>query len=126
MKVTVVVMDFKLNFRLAAIPHTPYPEAWELEVLALNDAASALKSIGLIDGDAAKKLTDVGRPLGPESGLPTVLLSEVADCIEVVCPGDELKNPGEKDAHMLLVQGETTEDQLIASGFVPRMAGLIQ
>jgi hypothetical protein len=127
MEYTIMAVDLILKFRLAAFPHkSPRPQTWQMDVMTIEDVAEVLASLGLLDSDAARKLAEASTTVVPQPGLNTVPLTFMADLVEFVSPLKEPPSAEAQDGYMLVVQGETTEEDLAQIGFVVNMRGPLQ
>jgi hypothetical protein len=58
--------------------------------------------------------------------LNTIPLTALGEFIKVASPGEQPPSEEAQDGYMLMVQGETTEEKLVAFGFVATTDGLLQ
>ena len=87
LKYTIIAVDMFLTFRLAAFPHTlSHAQAWQLEVITIEQVAAVLGSLGFLDAKTAQKLADASTTLVPQPGLDTIRLTTMADLVEIVSP----------------------------------------
>ena len=127
MKVTIMVTDVLIRFRLAAIEQTSRkPQTWELQVMVIQQVAHILVSLGFLDPEAAARLTEASTTITPQPGLATIPFATFAALVEIVHPEDEPASPEAKEGHVLITKGETTEEELAAAGFVLRLSGPLQ
>jgi hypothetical protein len=127
MKFTIMAVDLVLKFRLAAFPHTsPRPQAWQLEVMTIEEVAEVLEFLGFLDSEAAQKLAGASTTVVPQSGLNTIPLTDMAALVDLVSPQEEPPSAEAQEGYMLIVQGETTEEVLAKTGFVAKMDGPLQ
>jgi hypothetical protein len=117
-----MVVDMFLTFRLAALPHTlSHAQAWQLEVMTIEQVAAVLESLGFLDAETAQKLADASTTLVPQPGLDTIRLTTMADLVEIVSPFEDPPSAEAQDGYMLIVKGETTEEVLANAGFVAKV-----
>lgn len=116
-----------LTFRLAAFPHTlSHAQAWQLEVMTIEQVAAVLESLGFLDAETAQKLANARTTVVPQPGLDTIRLKTMADLVEIVSPFENPPSAEAQDGYMLIVKGETTEEALANAGFVAKVAGPLQ
>jgi hypothetical protein len=127
LKYTIMAVDMFLTFRLAAFPHTlSHAQAWQLEVMTIEQVAAVLESLGFLDAETAQKLADASTTLVPQPGLDTIRLTTMADLVEIVSPFEDPPSAEAQDGYMLIIKGETTEEALANAGFVAKVAGPLQ
>jgi hypothetical protein len=127
MKVVIMVADVILRFRLAALEQKDrQPQAWGLQVMTIEEVASILVSLGVLDLEAATRLTEASTTITPQEGLETVPCSDLAALVEFAYPEDEPPSREAQQGFALLAHGETTEDALAAAGFVLKSKGPLQ
>jgi hypothetical protein len=127
MKATIMVTDVILRFRLAAIEQSlRQPQTWELQVMTIEEVAHILVSLGLLDPEAAARLTEASTTITPQQGMTTVPFADFVALTEVVYPEDEAPSLEAQQGFVLIAQGETTEEELAATGFVLRADGPLQ
>ena len=127
MKATIMVTDVILRFRLSAIEQTSgQPQAWQLDVMTIEQVAHILVSLGFLDPEAAARLTEASTTITPQPGLNTVPFADFVALTELVYPEDEPPSLEAQEGFVLIAQGETTEEALAATGFVLRFDGSLQ
>jgi hypothetical protein len=127
MKITIMVTDVIVRFRLAAIEQScPQPQTWELQVMTIQEVARILVSLGFLDPEAATRLTDASTTITPQQGLTTLPFADIVALTELVYPEDEPSSREAREGYVLVAKGETTEEALAAAGFVLRVHGPLQ
>jgi hypothetical protein len=127
MKFTIMVVDVFVRFRLSAIERSPRrPQTWQLQLLTIEQVAEVLVSLGFLEPEAARRLTDASTTITPQEGLVTVPFSDIVAITQFVLPEDDPPSPEAQQGHVLIVQGETTEEALAAAGFVMKVDGPLQ
>ena len=127
MRVTIMVTDVIVRFRLAAIEHASHqPQAWQLEVMTIEEVAHILVSLGFLSPDAAAQLTRASTTITPQQGITTFPFANLAEVAALVHPEDEPPSLEALQSHVLIAKGETTEDALAAAGFVLRVDSPLQ
>jgi hypothetical protein len=127
MKATIMVTDVILRFRLAAIEQTSgQPQAWQLDVMTIEQMAHILVSLGFLDPEAAARLTEASTTITPQPGLSTVPFADFVALTELVYPDDEPPSLEAQEGFVLIAHGETTEEALAAAGFVVKVDGPLQ
>lgn len=127
MKVTIMVTDVLIRFRLAAIEQSPrHPQNWELQVMTIQEVAHILVSLGFLDSEAAGRLTQASTTITPQPGLNTFPFADLVALIPLVYPEDDPPSPKAEQGYVLIAHGETTEEALAAAGFVLKTDGLLQ
>jgi len=127
MKFTIMVTDVIFRFQLAAIEQSPrHVQAWELQVMNLQEVARLLVSLGFIDPNLAARLTDASTTITPLAGLTTIPFSDIAALTELLFPDDEPPSVEAQESYILITRGETNEEALAAAGFVPKIDGPLQ
>ncbi len=125
MKVTIMVTDVILRFRLAAIENSPrQPQTWEMQVMTIQEVANSLVSLGFLDLEAAARLTEASTTITPQEGLNVVPFADLVALIELVYPEDKPPSPEAEQGYVLITHGETTEEALAAAGFVLKVDGV--
>jgi hypothetical protein len=127
MKFTIMVMDVFIRFRLAAIEQSSRtPQAWQLQVMTIEEVAHILVSLGFLDPEAASRLTAASTTITPQPGLTTAPFADFVALTELVYPEDEPHSPEAEQGYVLITHGETTENALAAAGFVLNVEGPLQ
>lgn len=127
MKVTIMVTDVIVRFRLAAIEQSRrQPQTWELQVMTIQEVARILVSLGFLDPEAATRLTDASTTITPQKGITTLPFADLVALTELVHPEDEPSSREAKEGYVLIAKGETTDQALAAAGFVMRVDGALQ
>lgn len=127
MKVTIMVTDVLIRFRLAAIEQTSRkPQTWELQVMVIQQVAHILVSLGFLDPEAAARLTEASTTITPRRGLNTVPFADFVALTELVYPEDDPPSPEAEQGYVLIAHGETTEEALAAAGFILKTDGPLQ
>jgi len=127
MKATIMVTDVILRFRLAAIEQmSGQPQTWQLDVMTIEQVAQILVSLGFLGSGAAARLTEASTTIMPQEGLNTIPFADFVALTELVDPKDEPPSLEAQEGHVLIAQGETTEEALAAAGFVLRADGPLQ
>ncbi len=119
MKTTVMVTDIFVRFRLCAIAETDrQSQAWEMEVMCIEQVADILTSLGFLDSKAASRLAKASTTITPQPGITTIPLSTLAAVVEFADPDFEPVSPEAQEGHVLIAHGGTTEEALASAGFV--------
>jgi hypothetical protein len=127
MKVSIMVVDVLVRFRLAAIEQSSrQPQSWQLQVMTIQEVAQVLVPLGLLDPEAAARLTEASTTITPQRGLTTIPFADFVALTELVYPEDEPASLEAQQGYVLIVKGETTEEALAAAGFVLRVDGPLQ
>jgi hypothetical protein len=127
MRATIMVTDIILRFRLAAIEQSlKQAQTWELEVMTIQEVAHILVSLRFLAPEAAARLTEASTTITPQPGVTTVSLMDIVPLMELLYPEDEPTSLEAQQTYMLVTQGETTEEELAAAGFVLRVDGPLQ
>jgi len=127
MKTTIMVMDVFVRFRLVAIVQSEQQtQAWEMQVMVIQQVADILISLGFLDSKAASLLTEASTTITPQPGITTVPFSDFAALTELVYPDSEPVSLEAQQGHSLIATGETTEEALASAGFVLKMDGPLQ
>ncbi len=127
MKTTIMVTDVIVRFRLAAIVQSsPQTQAWEMQVMCIQQVADILVSLGFLDSSAAALLTEASTTITPQPGITTVPFSDFITLTELVYPDSEPVSLEAQQGHVLIARGETTEDALASAGFVLKLDGPLQ
>jgi hypothetical protein len=127
MKTTIMVMDVFVKFRLAAIVQSGrQTQAWEMQVMSIQEVADILISLALLDSEAAALLREASTTITPQPGLTTVPMTDFVTLTELVYPDFEPVSLEAQQGYVLVVRGETTEEALASVGFVPKVDGPLQ
>jgi hypothetical protein len=127
MRVTIIVTDVIVRFRLAAIEHASLrPQAWQLEVITIEEVAHILVSLGFLSPDAAAQLTKASTTITPQQGITTFPFADLAEVAAFVHPEEKPPSLEALQSHVLIAKGETTEEALARSGFVLKVDGPLQ
>ena len=127
MRVTIMVTDVILRFRLAAIEQSCLqPQTWELQVMTMQEVAHILVSLGFLNPEAAARLSEASTTITSQQGITIVRLEHFVPLIEHVYPEDEPASLEAQQTYVLIAQGETTEEALAAAGFVLKVDGPLQ
>ena len=127
MRVTIMVTDTYLRFRLAAIAYACRPsQTWVQEVMTVVEVARILFSLGFLDPEAADRLALASTTITPQEGLDTIPFADIVPLIELVHPEDDPPSLEAQQGYMLIAKGETTEEALAAAGFVVSVDGPLQ
>ena len=127
MKTTVMVMDVFVRFRMIAIAQSErQTQAWEMQVMVIEQVAAILTSLGFLDSKAAALLTEASTTITPQPGITTVPLSDFAALTELADPDSEPVSLEAQQGHVLITRGETTEEALASAGFVLKVDGPLQ
>jgi hypothetical protein len=127
MKTTVMVMDVFVRFRIIAIAQSErQTQAWEMQVMVIEQVADILISLGFLDSKAAAMLTEASTTITPQPGITTVPFSDFAILTELVDPDFEPVSLEAQQGHVLIARGETTEEALASAGFALKMDGPLQ
>lgn len=117
MKITIMVMDVFVRFRMVAIQQMGnQTHAWEKEVMCLQDVTEVLVGLGFMDPEAATRLVNASTTITPQAGLQTVPVSDLVDLVEYVYSDYEPSSPEVREGHALIASGETTENSLASAG----------
>jgi hypothetical protein len=85
MKTTIMVMDVFVRFRLVAIAQSDQQtQAWEMQVMCIQQVADILISLGFLDSKAAALLAEASTTITPQLGITTVPFSDFATLTELV------------------------------------------
>jgi hypothetical protein len=126
-KVTIMVTDIYVRFRLAAIAYTYRPpQTWVQEVMTVVEVARILFSLGFLEAEAADRLAFASTTIVPQEGLDTIPLTDIVPLIELLHPEDDPPSLEIQDTCMLVANGETTEEALAAAGFILEVKGPLQ
>ena len=118
MAFTILAVDVIFGFQLVALPQSPGSVyAWKLELRNLREVADILLTLGLMDQETASRL-QAGTTITPQHGIQTLPLSHLATLIDLMAPEEEPVSPEAQEGYMLCVQGEVTEEELVATGFI--------
>lgn len=127
MKTTIMVIDEYVRFRLVAIAQAEQPvQVWDLQVMCIPDFTRILISLGFLDSKAASLLTEASTTITPQPGITTVPFSTLAALVEFADPDAEPVSLEAQQGHILITQGETTEQALASAGFVAKVDGPLQ
>jgi hypothetical protein len=127
MKTTIMVMDVFVRFRLAAIVQSEQQtQAWEMQVMVIQQVADILISLGFLDSKAAALLTEASTTITPQPGIKTIPFSDFVTLTELVYPDSEPVSLEAQQGYALIATGETTEEALASAGFVLKMDGPLQ
>jgi hypothetical protein len=127
MKTTVMVMDVFVRFRLVAIAQSDQQtQAWEMQVMCIQQVADILISLGFLDARSAALLMEASTTITPHPGVTTVPFSDFATLTELVYPDSEPVSLEAQQGHVLIARGETTEEALASAGFVLKVDGPMQ
>ncbi len=127
MKATIMVTDLFVRFRMIAIlPSTQPPQAWEMQVMCIEQVAGILVSLGFLDAEAATRLTAASTTITPQPGITTSPMSVFVALTELVYPDSEPVSLEAQEGHVLIAQGDTTEEALASVGFVLKLDSPIQ
>lgn len=127
MKTTVMVMDVFVRFRMIAIAQSEQQtQAWQMQVMCIQQVTNILISLGFLDSKAAALLTEASTTITPQPGITTVPFSDFATLTELVYPDSEPVSLEAQVGHVLIARGETTEEALASAGFVLKMDGPLQ
>ena len=127
MKTTVMVMDVFVRFRLVAIVQSEQQtQAWEMQVMVIEQVAAILTSLGFLDSEAAALLTEASTTITPQPGIKTIPFSDFVTLTELVYPDSEPVSLEAQQGHALIATGDTTEEALASAGFVLKMDGPLQ
>jgi hypothetical protein len=126
MKTTVMVMDVFVRFRMIAIAQSEQQtQAWQMQVICIQQVTDILISLGFLDFKAAALLTEASTTITPQPGT-TVPFSDFATLTELVYPDSEPVSLEAQVGHVLIARGETTEEALASAGFVLKIDGPLQ
>ena len=127
MKTTIMVMDVFVRFRLVAIVQSEQQtQAWEMQVMVIQQVADILISLGFLDSKAAALLTEASTTITPQPGIKTIPFSDFITLTELVYPDSEPVSLEAQQGHALIATGETTEAALASAGFVLKLDGPLQ
>jgi len=127
MKTTIMVTDVFVRFRLAAIAQSEQQtQAWEMQVMCIQQVTDILISLGFLDSSTAAMLTEASTTITPQPGITTVPFSDFVLLTELVYPDSEPASLEAQQGHVLIAHGETTEEALAAAGFVLKVDGPLQ
>jgi hypothetical protein len=127
MRVTIMVTDVIVRFRLAAIEHGSHPpQTWQLEVMTIEEVAHILVSLRFLRPDAAARLTQASTTITPQQGITTFPFADLVEVAALVHPEDEPPSFEALQSYVLVAKGETTEEALVAAGFVLRVDSPLQ
>src|ERR1700735_508004 len=127
MKTTVMVMDVFVRFRMIAIAQSEQQtQAWQMQVMCIQQVTDILTSLGFLDSKAAALLTEASTTITPQPGITTVPFSDFATLTELVYPDSEPVSLEARQGHALIATAETTEEALASAGFVLKMDGPLQ
>lgn len=127
MKVTIMVTDVFVRFRMAAIVTSSQPpQSWELFVMTIQQVTDILVTLGFLDSIAAARLTAASTTITPQPGVNTVPMTDLVALTELVYSDSEPVSLEAQEGHALIAQGETTEEALASVGFVPQLDSPMQ
>ena len=127
MKATITVTDVFVRFRMIAIlPLTQPPQAWEMQVMCIEQVAGILVSLGFLDSEAATRLTAASTTITPQPGIITAPMTDFVALTELVYPDSEPVSLEAQEGHVLIAKGDTTEEALASVGFVLKLDSPIQ
>jgi hypothetical protein len=127
MKTTIMVTDVFVRFRMIAIlPSTQPPQAWEMQVMCIEQVAGILVSLGFLDSEAAARLTGASTTITPQPGITTAPMMDFVALTQFVYPDSEPVSLEAHAGHVLIAKGDTTEEALASMGFVLKLDGLVQ
>jgi len=122
-----MVMDVFVRFRMIAIAQSEQQtQAWQMQVMCIQQVTDILISLGFLDSKAAALLTEASTTITPQPGITTVPLSDFAALTELADPDFEPVSPEAQVGHVLITRGETTEEALASAGFVLKVDGPLQ
>ena len=127
MKTTVMVTDVFVRFRMVAIAQSDQQtQAWEMQVMCIQQVTDILISLGFLDSKAAALLVETSTTITPQPGITTVPFSDLVSVTELVYPDSEPASLEAQQGHVLIARGETTEEALASAGFVLKVDGPLQ
>lgn len=127
MKTTIMVMDVFIRFRMMAIAQSDQgPQAWEMQVMCIQQVTATLISLGFLDSRSAALLEEASTTITPQPGITTTPLSDFVSLVELADPEFEPVSPEAQEGHVLIARGETTEEALASAGFVLKMGSQLQ
>jgi hypothetical protein len=127
MKATIMVTDVFVRFRMIAIlPLTQPPQAWEMQVMCIEQVAGILVSLGFLDSEAATRLAAASTAITPQPGIITTPMTDFVALTELVYPDSEPVSLEAQEGHVLIAKGDTTEEALASVGFVLKLDSPIQ
>ena len=122
-----MVMDVFVRFRMIAIAQSEQQtQAWQMQVMCIQQVTDILISLGFLDSKAAARLTEASTTITPQPGITTVPFSDFANLTELVYPDSEPVSLEAQVGYVLIARGETTEEALASAGFVLKMDGPLQ
>lgn len=126
-KTTVIVTDVLVRFRMFAIAQSDrQTQAWEMQVMVIQQVTDILISLGFLDSKAAALLTEASTTITPQPGITTVPFSDFAALTELVYSDSEPVSLEAQQGHVLVARGETTEEALACAGFALKVNGPLQ
>jgi hypothetical protein len=127
MKTTIMVTDVFVRFRLFAIAQSEQQvQAWQTQVMCIQQVTDILISLGFLDSEAAALLEEASTTITPQPGITTVPFSDFVSLTELVYPDSEPVSLEAQQGHVLIARGETTEEALASAGFVLKVDGPLQ
>jgi hypothetical protein len=127
MKTTVMVTDVLVRFRMVAVVQSDQKaQAWEMQVMCIEQVTDILISLGFLDTKAAALLTEASTTITPQPGITTAPFSDFAALTELVYPDSEPISLEAQESHVLIAHGEATEEALASAGFVLKVDGPLQ
>ena len=128
MKTTIMVMDVFVRFRLVAIVQSEQQtQAWEMQVMVIQQVADILISLGFLDSKAAALLTEASNHHHASARHQNDSRFRISSRLtELVYPDSEPVSLEAQQGHALIATGDTTEEALASAGFVLKMDGPLQ
>ncbi|MBW4040262.1 MAG: hypothetical protein HIU91_15675 [Acidobacteria bacterium] len=127
MKATIMVTDIFVRLRMIAIlPLAQPPQAWEMQVMCIEQVAGILVSLGFLDSEAAIRLTGASTTITPRPGIITAQMTDFVALTELVYPDSEPVSLEAQEGHVLIAKGDTTEEALASVGFVMKLDSPVQ
>ena len=94
--------------------------------MCIEQVAGILVSLGFLDSEAATRLTAASTTITPQPGIATAPMTDFVALTELVYPDLEPVSLEAQEGHVLIAQGNTTEEALASVGFVPKLDSPIQ
>lgn len=93
---------------------------------SIEQVAGILVSLGFLDSETATRLTAASTTITPQPGITTTPMTDFVALTELVYPDSEPVSMEVQECHVLIAQGDTTEEALASLGFVPKLDSPVQ
>ena len=127
MQFMLMAADIILYFRVIAMETGVFPaNSWHLDVTTIEEVGGVLVELGALTTDEARRLSQGCMTIRPHPGLHTLPLTALAELGEMLNPERDPPSAEAQEGFMLLAATDTTEEKLLAMGFVLRPGGELQ